>query len=506
MRHWFFPLFVFFTYIISAQTSLKEIQIPKGPFEVGYKTELIHDSTRIYSRIFDWSHKTGPRPIPISMWYPADKDSKASTLKVLQYMEVLKAEEEWEHIPNEQLLNWFSYPNTEQNQVHLQEVCRAKHQPEPIDGSFPLIVYAPSLMASSVENFVLCELLASHGYWVVSSPSRGPDNRFFDKDQAKNLEAQARDIAFVTAWAKNLPFIKADQVASIGFSFGGLSQVLAQMQTDTFSALVSLDGTIKYNPKVLRESLYFNLDRIDIPFIHMAQKEIPQQVLDEDGIDASLNTDFEFYDALKYSHAHKLQFHRLTHGYFSSLGVLFQSRDPRQDAPDNEIMLSYQWVLKYVLAFLETYLKADETAAAFLNAAPQQNGLMPTWLDVEKKLPKKKPFDFRSFNELAQKQEYRSLMELYRSLEKTHEELEISEVQLNNLGLQLVFNPAFGEKGIRVLEFAIEVYPKSANLLDSLAEGYLYLDKKELAIDAFKKSLALDANNQNARNRLAELQ
>jgi hypothetical protein len=42
-------------------------------------------------------------------------------MTVLAYMKILKQEEEWEYLPDEQILNWFYYPNTRENRKHLTE-------------------------------------------------------------------------------------------------------------------------------------------------------------------------------------------------------------------------------------------------------------------------------------------------------------------------------------------------------------------------------------------------
>lgn len=88
---------------------------------------------------------------------------------------------------------------------------------------------------------------------------------------------------------------------------------------------------------------------------------------------------------------------------------------------------------------------------------------------------------------------------------KKHPSFEIPEGNLNTLGLQLVFNPATPSQGIRVFLFALGLYPNSANLYDSLGEGYLYLGEKENAIASFEKSLELYPQNENAIKRLEQL-
>src|SRR5690606_7046252 len=138
------------------------------------------DNTRTYSRAFEYTNKKIARPIPISLWYPSEQNAiSAKPLQVLHYLEILKVEEEWEYLPNEQILNWFSYPNTPANQKHLAEPTTTYAKAGFAKGKFPVIVYAPSFQASSIENFALCEYLASHGFVVVSSPSRGTETHWF---------------------------------------------------------------------------------------------------------------------------------------------------------------------------------------------------------------------------------------------------------------------------------------------------------------------------------------
>jgi hypothetical protein len=159
-----------------AQVSLEQIALENGLYAVGYKDYLTNDSTRTYKRAFDWNNRPILRPIPVSVWYPSDKKSKNDIkMTVMDYMEILKKEEEWEHLPNEQILNWFYYPNTADNRKHLTERTTSALKSKPAKGSFPVLIYAPSYQASSIENFALCEYLASHGYVVLSSPSRGTE-------------------------------------------------------------------------------------------------------------------------------------------------------------------------------------------------------------------------------------------------------------------------------------------------------------------------------------------
>lgn len=492
--------------ISNAQVSLRRLPLENGEYIVGFKHYISTDSTRTYRRIFDWINKTIARPIPISIWYPSGDDvAHKKPLTVLDYMQILKEEEEWEYLPNEQILNWFYYANTPENQRHLKETTRAYSNLHPIPGKFPAVIYAPSYQASSIENFAICEYLASNGYIVISSPSRGSETRFLDGGVEKDMETQARDIEFLIKEISGYKNVDHHKIAAMGFSFGGLSNVLVQMRNSNIKAIVSLDGSIKYQYTTLLKSPFSAVRKVDVPFMHMAQKNIPREVMVEDKIDTELNYKFEFYDSLFYSKAYRLQFHHLTHPYFSILGVLFQARDKRQDRSDDEIMESYKWMSVYALNFLDAYLKDKAQALAFLEKEPAGNGPAKELLTMTSKPPVEKAFSFEDFNELAAAQDYTRLDQLYRSVIQKYPSFKPDENKLNNLGLQLVFNPATSLHGIKIFVLATEIYPASSNIFDSLGEAYLYTGDNRSAIKSFKRSLELNPQNQNAMNRLQEL-
>lgn len=488
------------------QTSLDKISLENGKYSVGFRHYTTLDSTRTYSRAMDFTNKKMARPISISLWYPAEQiaDGK-EPLQVLDYLEILKEEEEWEHLPNEQILNWFYYRNTPANQKHLAEKTTAYAKVEPAKGKFPVIVYAPSFQASSIENFALCEYLASHGFVVISSLSRGTKTRWFSNNNAKEMETQARDMEFLLKEAGKLSMADYDKIALMGFSFGGLSNIIVQNRNDNIKAIVSLDGTERYQYALLEQSHFFDAAKIDVPYIHMAQKDIPGTVLKEDNIDAELNTKFQLYDSITQATSYRLKFHDLTHSHFSTLGILFADRDKRQDKTDSEIMESYKWVSVYALQFLDATLNKDESAIQFMEKDPSDNGVAHGLVTQSIKQPEKTNFSFQDFNDLASDQNYNNLSQLHDSIVKSHPSFKIQEGNLNLLGLQLVFNPKTSSEGIEVFELATILFPNSANLYDSLAEGYLFMGNTEKAIDSFKKSLALNPQNQNAANRLEQL-
>ncbi len=497
-------LIIHLAMLAMAQKPTEGLGLTAEKFRVGFRNYNKEDNTRSYKRLYDWDNKVLARPISISLWFPAEIISANSKLKVKDYMTILKQEEEWESLPNDRILSWFYYADNEKNRKQFEIETKAYINAEPAIGKFPLVIYAPSYQASSVENFALCEFLASHGYIVISSPSRGTENRFLNGGTTRDIETQARDIEFLIAEATSLTNADSDKLCVIGFSFGGISNVLAQMRNERIKALVCLDGSIKYQFPKLLSSSYANVSKVDVPFMYMSQKDIPLSVMIEDNIDTTLNRNFPFFDSLKHSRAYYLKFNDLTHPYFTSMGILFQNRDPRQDKSDKEIMLSYQWVSNYVIHFLNAFLKDDKTSIQFLDNDPINNGVAPNLITLKTKKPLAQPMSFEDFNVLARSREYRDLEALVKRLKNQSPEIQLQEWKFNNLGLQLLFQGKVQE-GINILSLNTILYPNSANAFDSLAEGYLIQGNKDLAIKNFDLSLTLDPQNQNAIDRLKEL-
>ena len=94
----------------------------------------------------------------------------------------------------------------------------------------------------------------------------------------------------------------------------------------------------------------------------------------------------------------------------------------------------------------------------------------------------------------------------YRELRLTNPQgFNFDERALNQLGSMLL------EKGrnadaIAIFKLNVEEYPKSGNVYDSLAEAYAKDGQKQQAITNYRKVLELDPKNQNAANKLKELE
>jgi tetratricopeptide (TPR) repeat protein len=78
------------------------------------------------------------------------------------------------------------------------------------------------------------------------------------------------------------------------------------------------------------------------------------------------------------------------------------------------------------------------------------------------------------------------------------------EAEFNRLGYRLLSAKKI-EEAIAVFKLNTEMYPKSWNTYDSLAEAHMVNGDKALAVKLYKKSLALNPKNENGKKMLMRL-
>ncbi|MEL7159193.1 MAG: dienelactone hydrolase family protein [Bacteroidota bacterium] len=504
-RNALLPALLLIGFALSGQSLYQDLTLDYGPYAVGYAHRLETDRTRTYERPMDYADSLTFRPVPVSVWYPRVDTANATRVTILDYLRVLKEEEEWESLPDEYIFSWFYYPETPAAKQNAPAATHAYSDGEMLPGNHPVVIYSPSYNASSAENFVLCEYLASRGYVVFASPSRGARQRHLEGGTTRDAEAQWRDLDFLTGYAAHWPGADADRLFTVGFSFGGLSNILFAMNNPHVDGVISLDGTVKYHPEVPRASHHYREASFSQPFVHFSQKDIPAAVVEADKIDPELGKDFTFFKTLDRAPAYHFQFTDLTHGNFAAFGVLFEPRDPRQDKSNAVINAAYARLCTRTAITLD-HMDAYRPTDAVWQSAKYPKAMAGDGVTLlETKVADTKAYTVPQFFALARKDTFTNLPRLYEEVQVRYPEFRLPEGDLNTLGLQLGFAPLTREEGIRIFKFALVLFPDSANLYDSLAEIYLYADRLTEAKAHFEKSLELDPGNGNARRRLREM-
>jgi len=508
------PLIVLLALIISyslgysANISNFNFSVTFGQHPVGFRVVHQYDYSRVYNSAFNLEGipaiSERARPIQTLIWYPAQPDSSARSMPYGKYFELLATEENFnaDSAQREAAIKaaLAFYGVAEKLETERVQPTRALWEAKPASGRFPVVIYAPSFSCPAFENSDLCEYLASHGYIVVASPDMGARSRYMTMD-IHGIQTQVADIEFLVGYLRNIPQANTAQIAVVGYSWGGISNVFAAVQDDRIKALVGLDGTIRYGNDYLKEAKYVTPSRLIVPLLFLAQRTPSLEELAQDGFDISAS----FLNDIKYSDFHLISFNGMSHGDFSSGWIRLRPDEMFAEYTAFEVSESYSWMTRYLLQFLNAYLKSDESARAFLKDSPGKNGV-PRHLLTAQFRPALRPAptvpDFA--RELA-KQGFDKAPLIWREAKKKDAGFMLPEEEVKALGKQLMRGGKLNH-AIAVFKLNVTMYPESYGNYDSLAEAQAAAGDIQGAIANYKKSLDLNSDNANAAEQLKTLE
>jgi dienelactone hydrolase len=365
---------VFLALCTTAQAqSLFTFSAKPGEHGVGLRYVRQYDTTRAPMP------RTGAsgRPIQTVIWYPAAKGG--ASVKYDDYLKLLGWETNFTLSPPDQkkLVDAWIAMVTEGKRPAQVEAVRnttmwAVMDAAPAKGSFPVVIYAPSINNTAFENADLAEYLASHGYIVITSPTIGASTRYIRRT-ATDAEHQVGDIGFLIDYAKTLPQADMARVAVAGFSWGGLTNVLAASKDDRIKALVSMDGAGRYYNELITKAGYAAPEKLKTPMLFLAQS--PQSL--ETHIREKQDMSGSFLNAMSKAPVHILTMYPMDHVHFGASFIRFDDGADYKEYTPAEVSHAYSIGALYTLNFLDGYLKSRPDGLAFLARRPVDNGAHP---------------------------------------------------------------------------------------------------------------------------------
>lgn len=360
-----------------------------GPHAVGFKTTWQLDYTRTYNTVFEDSTRyataKAPRPILINIWYPVRLEGQARPMAYAEYLNIASSAPRLQKFSRQfaaynrevmvtELFDKSEDELTEQERGawrnFLETPTAAFRDAPPAPGTFPLLVYRSGAQASYEDNSVLCEYLASHGYVVVGSGFQYADGASFGTESG---EASMPDIAFLIAYAQQMPQVNWHKIALGGHSAGAQATMRFQARPQSpVDALFLLDTTQDYhslsNPLWnFTEPVLENTHNFTEPMLVVAGPAAIFQLMDR------LDQAERYYLTIDEVGHNEYISQGIVKAYLASrYGLARVDREGQEIAPEEQKRRSealgqrFQAICEYILAFLDAHLKETPEAIASL--------------------------------------------------------------------------------------------------------------------------------------------
>jgi dienelactone hydrolase len=476
-----------------------------GPHGVGMSVVQQYDRARAYKSTIDLA--TGEpvqgeraRPVQALVWYPAVGGGTPLTYR--QYMETIPTADAFSRSSADvkRMTDYRIDANAgARRDAVLREMARPLHAVRDAraeNGSFPVVIYAPSYSADAIENVDLCEYLASQGYIVLSSPSMGAHTRSMTTD-LEGVETQAADISYLIGYAGTLPHADAGRVAVVGFSWGGLANVFAAAKDTRIKALVSLDGSLRSFPQLTDggkdASPYVTPARVALPLLYVGAR--PKTV---EALNGKVGTAYSFMNEMKYSDVYILSMLPMVHPNFSSFALRMAADSEFGEYTRAEAELAHSWMARYTLHFLDAYLKGDAAGRAFIDNKPAANGAPPHMIIADTRRSKgAAPPTFETFVAQLATEGFDHAIGLYDRLTVQTPAFKLDADQIYAWGAQLFYlnRPAQARE---VFRLGVHLNPANASMYDGLGEMQAKTGQTREAVASYKKVLELDPDNADA--------
>ncbi|OUJ67689.1 hypothetical protein BXP70_28690 [Hymenobacter crusticola] len=233
-------------------------------------------------------------------------------------------------------------------------------------GPFPLVLYCPAYNGLSYENLLLLEGLASQGYLVAAVSSVGKFPGYMTMDPVDLIE-QVADAQFARAYLQRRGWVLSNQVAVLGYSWGGLAATILAMQEPPVQAVISLDGNDRYpygedagedaQFSRIRQATYFAPHRLSAPYLYLSSgQETPEFVIDS-----------VYALPIRARVASYVRLLRTRHEDFSCLPTLASHLDKRRPTP-----IAYPLLERLVSSWLDAHLRHQTSFPDTLQALLRQ--------------------------------------------------------------------------------------------------------------------------------------
>jgi hypothetical protein len=457
--------------------------LDSGPYGVGFTTITLADPTRPEGPKRDAGGAAvevsrRARRLDVQIWYPA----AASPAAPMMFADAMVA-----HVPGSdaeslrtrdaavrRFFTQFGAVDDATWQRLRAASLLARRDAPAAPGRFPLIVG----LLRPLSTWITSEHLASHGYVVAMVRGSDPG----EVEPGLGLEVPLRDMEFAIPELRKRANVDSAALAALGFSGSGFPQILLAMRHPDVDAVCDLESAIFDDGVLYPLSRGWGFDPLALrtPFLHTYSVPL-----------SARENRFSDFEAMRYAQ----RYHYLVdapgihHWDFATEGMAASTmtRLRGDDAP--RLRLAFETTNRYVRTFFDAHVKRDAAALAFMRNDPAANGVPPGLVRF-RALPAIEPAPTsETLQQVFTSQGLAAGRDLFeRSRARDPQGLVFREATLNRLGYRLMRTPKL-EESLWVFRTVTELFPRSPNALDSLAEALEAAGRSAEAADVSRRAL-----------------
>jgi tetratricopeptide (TPR) repeat protein len=125
-------------------------------------------------------------------------------------------------------------------------------------------------------------------------------------------------------------------------------------------------------------------------------------------------------------------------------------------------------------------------------------------MGIKYRVAKGLPASMDAFRAELGRQGFDHASAIYAAMQKDAPDFKLDKSMLTAWGADLIDDNALPQ-AIDLLKFEVQIYPDTSSGHATLAEAYKKSGQKQLAIENYKKALAINPDNEDAKEKLKEL-
>ena len=490
--------------VLSQSASLWDGLSP-GPYKVGFNAEWKLDYTRTWGQSEsvkeDYAAKPYSRPVRLATWYPAAVGSTIKQNEFKDYVFINTTDRTCQRAQSIILKNDLGSENKGLQGLFLGNkkafenllntpVPSYKNASPIKKRRFPLLIYSLGQNDYTLENTIIFEYLASHGFIVVTVPHLGmnPRKDYLLIDDALSYDTQVRDLEFALGEMLRLPNVDPTRIGALGMSMGSVYSLLLSGRNSNIRALAGLDGSVMGGLESFAYKYqglsYYDSSAVKVPVLQIFRET---------------HHDLSVMRSLRYSDRYLLEIKKLAHADFTSSPLytlqtamvlpdtfLLSQRTPEYAATQCKN------ICEYVRIFFDATLNANEKDRKLMDAwrtDTSLNGLSSTFI------PGMQCLNEEEFAKVVIMQGSDSAIEILKFFQLRYPDVVLlRQRKLNRMAYEYVYKAELRD-ATELFKFNTGAFPKTPAVFDSLGDVYEMQGENGLALLNYEKALSLDPEN-----------